>query len=387
VLSRRDFLQRGLAFGSVMLLPRLTWAEGAKKEPGARTLVMLHLRGGNDGLNTVVPFKDPRYYALRPALAVNERQVRGITEDLGLHPALGGLEALWKQERLAIVNGVGYPEPNYSHFRATEIYYTAQPERTPTTGWLGRTLESRASERPLRAVALEKEKPLAFTGAPNGVVSLTDFRQFRLPADTAETMAMYEAYAKLAGERGAVARRALAAFDVAERIAKLKPVRGSGLYGGLGNDLGKALALLKTDLDLEVIALSFGGFDTHASQAGRHNGLLGQVGNNLRAYQNLLRRMGLEEKVVTCVFSEFGRRAGENLSGGTDHGAAYPAFVLGKGVEPGMHGRQPRLDDLDRGNLKYTTDFRSLYSSLLRDFLRVDPEPIVGDFAPLELLA
>ncbi len=387
MLNRRDFLQRGLAFGSVMLLPRLTWAEGAKKEAGARTLVMLHLRGGNDGLNTVVPYTDPLYSTLRPAIAINRAQVRKITPELGLHPTLAGLEALWKQERLAIVNGVGYPQPNYSHFRATEIYYTAQPEQTPSSGWLGRTLQQRDTGSPLRAVALEKEKPLALMGAPTGVVSLTDFRQFNLPFDVRATMTMYQEYAKLPGARGAVARRALKAFGVAKRIAQLKPVRGSGLYGGLGNDLGKALALLKTDLDLEVIALSFGGFDTHASQAGSHNRLLGQMGNNLRAYQALLARMGLEDKVVTCVFSEFGRRASENLSGGTDHGAAYPAFIIGKGVKPGMHGAQPRLDDLDRGNLKYTTDFRSLYSSLLRDFLRVDPKPIVGDFKPLELLA
>ncbi|MDH3591746.1 MAG: hypothetical protein OER88_07705, partial [Planctomycetota bacterium] len=173
MLNRREFLQRGLAFGSVLALPRVGWAEGAKKVPGARTLVLLHLNGGNDGLNTVVPYADPLYRVLRPGLGIDTGQVRKIDAKLGLHPALAGFEQLWRRERLAIVNGVGYPQPNYSHFRATEIYYTAEPDKTPTEGWIGRALGHRESTRPLRAVALAKEKPLAFTGAPHGVVSMT----------------------------------------------------------------------------------------------------------------------------------------------------------------------------------------------------------------------
>jgi uncharacterized protein (DUF1501 family) len=136
-----------------------------------------------------------------------------------------------------------------------------------------------------------------------------------------------------------------------------------------------------------VIQLSFGGFDTHAGQAGQHNQILTQLGNNLRAFQEQIESLGLGDRVVTTVFSEFGRRARENLSGGTDHGWAYPCFVLGKGVKPGFHGAQPSLEDLDNDNLRYTTDFRRLYASLLRDFLEVDPKPVVGDFEPLGLLA
>jgi uncharacterized protein (DUF1501 family) len=348
---------------------------------------MLHLQGGNDGLNTVVPYADPLYRVLRPGLGVEANQVRRLDDKLGFHPALAGLEALWKQERLAVVHGVGYPHPNYSHFRATEIYYTAEPDKTPNSGWLGRALDARKRDKPLRAVALGPEKPLSLHATTPGIVALTNFRQFKLPADTEATLKMYEAYKELGGARAAVAERALQAFKVAAQIASLKPVRGSGLYGRLGEDLGRALALLKTDLDLEVIHLSFGGFDTHANQASAHNRLLGQVGNNLRAYQNLLDRLGLADKVVTCVFSEFGRRANENLSGGTDHGSAYPVFLLGKGIRPGFHGDHPSLEDLDNYNLKFTTDFRRLYAALLRDFLRVDPKAVVGDFAPLELMA
>jgi uncharacterized protein (DUF1501 family) len=386
MLDRREFLQRGLAFGSVLALPRLAWADGAAKAPGARTLVMLHLNGGNDGLNTVIPYTDPLYRILRPGLGIDQGRVRKIDAKLGLHPALAGFEALWKRERLAIVNGLGYPRRNYSHFRATEIYYTAEPDQTPTYGWLGRVLDKNPAEKPLRAVALAKEKPLALTAASPGIVSLTSFAQFKVPAGTEETLRMYEQYKDLPGARGAVARRAIEAFKVARRIAGLQPVRGA-FYGRLGQDLAKAVALLKTDLDLEVIWLSFGGFDTHANQGPTHNGLLAQLGNNLRAYQDLLDRLGLADRVLTCVFSEFGRRANENLSGGTDHGSAYPGFVLGKAVKPGFFGRYPSLEDVDRNNFKYTTDFRRLYAALLRDFSKVDPYAVLGDHQPLDLIA
>jgi len=386
MLDRREFMQRGFALGGLLALPRLSWAETGKKEPGARTLVMLHLNGGNDGLNTVIPHKDPNYRILRPGIGIDDAQVRKIDERYGLHPALAGFENLWKRDRLAIVNGIGYPQPNYSHFRSTEIYYTAQPESTPTSGWLGRAIEAREAEKPVRAVALTKEKPLLLQGATNGIVTMTDFSQFRLPEGARETTAMYKEAAKLGGARGEVAARAIEAMKVAERISRLKAVTG-GFYGAIGRDLGKALALLRTDLDLEVIHLSMGGYDTHANQGSRHNQLLAQLGNNVRSFQDQLERAGLGDRVVTCIFSEFGRRAQENLSGGTDHGSAYPAFVVGQGVKKGFHGQYPSLEDLDRGNFRYTTDFRSLFGGLLKSYLRVDPKQVLGEFAPLEITA
>jgi len=386
ILERREFLKRGLALGSVLALPRFAWAQGAKKTPGARTLVLLHLNGGNDGLNTVIPHGDRNYRVLRPGLGIDDGRIRKINDQIGLHPALAGFEQLWKQDKLAIINGVGYPNPNYSHFRATEIYYTAEPDKTPDLGWLGRALDARKSEKPLRAMAVAKEKPLSLVSGSPGVVTFTDFSQFRLPDGVEDTAAMYESFKGLSGERRELAVRTLEALKVARKIANLRP-SGSGMYGRLGNDLKKVVALLRSDLDLEVIQLSFGGFDTHANQGGAHNGLLSQVGNNLRGFQVELDRLGLSNRVATFVFSEFGRRATENLSGGTDHGSAYPAFLIGGGVKPGLHGAYPSLEDLDRGNFKHTTDFRSVYAGLLRDFLKIEPKGIVGDHKPLELFA
>jgi len=386
MFDRREFMQRGLALGGLLALPRLSWAETGQKAPGARTLVLLHLNGGNDGLNTVIPYTDPNYRILRPGIGINRDQVRKIDEQYGLHPGLAGFENLWKRDRLAIINGIGYPQPTYSHFRATEIFYTAQPEQSPTDGWMGRAIEAKPSTKPLRAVALVKERPLILQGATSGVVTLTSFNQFKLPDGARETTEMYKEAAKLGGVRGEVAARAIEALKVANRIAALKTVT-SGFYGVVGRDLGKALALLRSKLDLEVIHLSMGGYDTHASQGGSHNRLLSQLGNNLRSFQDQLERSGLGDRVVTCVFSEFGRRATENLSGGTDHGSAYPAFVIGKGIKPGLHGKYPSLEDLDRGNFKYTTDFRGLFSGLLTDFLQIDAKAVIGPHKPLELIA
>jgi uncharacterized protein (DUF1501 family) len=384
VLNRREFLGVVASSGAVLAFPRLGWTA---PPPGARRLVLIHLRGGNDGLNTVIPFTDPRYRELRPTLAIDRSKVLDLEGGLGLHPGLGGFRKLWKTERLAIVNGVGYPKPNYSHFRSTEIWYTAQPEKAPTYGWIGRALDARSSQAPLRALALAKEKPLSFVGGSGGTVTLTEFSRFRVPTGLGGVVGLYGGSQELAGQLGQVGRAGTEAFAVANTIARLTPASGP-FYGPLGNQLRKVISLLRADLPLEVIQLDQGGFDTHSNQAGGHNGLLTALGNNLNAYQEHLERLGLADSVVTVVFSEFGRRAEENISGGTDHGSAGPVFVLGKGIRPGFHGDYPSLDDLDRGNFKYTTDFRRVYASLLKKTaLDQDPTPLLGAFEPLELFA
>lgn len=384
--SRRELLQGALALGGVLALPRWVLADAPAKASPRRTLVFLHLNGGNDGLNTVVPYADPRYRALRPSLGIDRDRVLKLSDGLGLHPSLGGLADLFRRDRLAIVNGAGYPEPNYSHFRATEIWFTAQPERTPVDGWMGRALDASAAKKPLRAVAFGKEAPLSLACASPGVVTMTEFSRFQLPKAMRSAAALWRAYETLPGRRGAVGEAGAQAIEVADRIAKLKPAAGP-FAGRLGGELRKVLALLEADLDLECIQLAFGGFDTHAGQAGQHARLLGELGRNLQVFQNLLEQKGLADRVVTVVFSEFGRRVKENLSAGTDHGSAGPVFVVGTGLNGGFHGAQPSLEDLDGDNLRFTTDFRRIYAALLRQCFDLDPRPVVGDHAPLELFA
>ena len=383
-INRRTFLGGALAAGGVLALPRLALADPAARARPPRTLVLLHLNGGNDGLNTVVPYTDARYRALRPSLAIARNQVRKIDRPLGLHPALSGFEQLWKKERLAIVNGVGYPKPNLSHFRATEIWFTGEPDKSPTYGWLGRTLDARENDKPLRAVALEKEQPLSFAMAGTGTVTMTDFQRFRVPTGMETAADLYRTYASREDARASVGVAGASAIKVARKIASLKPSDGP-FYGALGDKLRKVNALLEARLDLECIQTSFGGFDTHSNQAASHQRLLSQLGNNLRAFQERLEAKGLADRTVLVVISEFGRRAKENLSGGTDHGTAGPVFVIGKGIQPGFHGTHPSLDDLDRDNLKFTTDFRRVYAAVLRHAFDMDPAPILGAHEPLEL--
>jgi uncharacterized protein (DUF1501 family) len=388
-LTRRQVLGHAVALGSVLALPRLVRGEDEAPTSPRRTLVLLHLNGGNDGLNTVIPYQDPRYRVLRPSLAIDRGQVRKLTDGLGLHPALSGFEQLFQRKRLCIINGVGYPDPNYSHFRATEIWFTAQPERSPTDGWIGRALDAGTSKAPLRAVALLKEKPLSVEGNTPGVVTMTDFGRFRLPGGMDAAADLYRRYAQLDAtpqnaRRAAIGTAGEEALQVAKRIAALKPAGGS-FYASLGSDLRKVMALLQADLGLECIQLQMGGYDTHSGQAGSHQRLLGQLGNNLNVFQREIEKAGLGEKVVTVVMSEFGRRATENLSGGTDHGSAGPVFVIGQGVTPDLLGAYPSLEDLDRENFKFTTDFRRIYAALLPHAFGVDPTPIVGDHKPLEL--
>ncbi|MDJ0973731.1 MAG: DUF1501 domain-containing protein [Planctomycetota bacterium] len=387
MLNRRDFLTAVAAGGSVLALPRIAMGDDTKPaKPSERTLVLLHLNGGNDGLNTVIPYKHRRYRTLRPGIALDRGRVHKVSDDLGFHPALNGFRDLWNRDRLAVINGVGYPNPNYSHFRATEIWFTAEPEKSPTYGWLGRTIDTKPSEKPLRAIALQKEQPLSLVAGSPGVVTMTDFGRFRVPSGLDEVTKLYKEYGKLEGTQGKVGQAGEQAIRVAERIARLRPADGP-FYARLGQDLRKVIALLRADLGLECIQLSMGGYDTHANQSASHNRLLAELGNNLNAYQQQLERLGVADRVTTVVFSEFGRRATENLSGGTDHGSAGPVFVIGKGLNPGFHGAYPSLDDLDRENFKYTTDFRRVYASVLSHAYRMDPKPVVGAYEPLDLFA
>jgi uncharacterized protein (DUF1501 family) len=383
-LDRRELLGSALALGGLMLFSRRLGADPASSAAPRRTLVLLHLVGGNDGLNTLVPHAERAYRSSRPTLALARDQVLPLTEGLGLHPSLAPLLPLWEQRRLAIVAGVGYPEPDYSHFRATEIWQTAEPDRAPRLGWIGRALAARPRPAPLRAVALAREQPLALAAEEPTVATLTDFSRFRLPPGLERAERLYAPDPARTGAAADVARAGDRALGLAQRIARLAPA-GGGFDGALGLDLAKAAALLEAGLELDALHLSFGGFDTHAAQQRTHGELLATLARNLAAWQARLAAKGLAERVVTVVYSEFGRRVGENASAGTDHGSAGPVFVLGEGLHGGLHGAQPSLDDLDDGNLRFTTDFRRLYATLLAACFEQPPEPVLGAFAPLEL--
>jgi uncharacterized protein (DUF1501 family) len=384
-LDRRRFLLGTVAAGGVLAFHRWLRAEDA---PGAtrRTVVLLHLAGGNDGLNTVVPHADPIYRRLRPTIGLAPDGVVRLADGLALHPSLAPLEPLLSRGTLVVVNGVGYPRPDFSHFRATEIWHTAEPDSAPRFGWLGRSFDARAGA-PLKGVALAKELPLCLHSEAPASATVTDFARFRLPDGLSSVASLYESAGDAAGPRGEVGRAGRRALDTARVIASLSPAEAPYPQGPLGEDLKRVEALLAADLDLEAIALSFGGFDTHANQQGTHAQLLATLARCLVVFQGRLEQRGLARRTVVLVFSEFGRRPEENASGGTDHGSAGPVFVMGAGLRGGLLGAPPSLADLDEGNLRFTTDFRRVYASLLAGALDLDPAPFLGDFAPLEIFA
>ncbi len=290
------------------------------------------------------------------------------------------------------MNGVGYPDPPLSHFRATEIWHTARPDRTAGDGWLGRAFTApREGSTPsathgVRAVAFDRQAPQSFSGAGSNTLTLRAFGDLRLPARIRDVDVLYRAWSSQPGVRGQVGRAGHAAWETARSIAALKPAK-EGFSGRLGADLAQALSLLDARLGVDVLQLAFDGFDTHANQAEAHARLLGELGTNLRAFQRGVEARGLGREVVCVVFSEFGRRPEENLSAGTDHGTAGPVFVLGEQVRAGLHGAQPSLDPhhLVNENLRFTTDFRRIYAALLEGPLALDPHPLIGSHEPLDL--
>lgn len=388
-IKRRTFVKGIFALPAFAVLSgsgaRLL-AAGTGVDTALRSLVVVHLAGGNDGLNTVAPVADPNYKRLRPALALSAADTLPIDRGLALHNGLQGFKRLYEQGKLAIVQGVGYPNPDFSHFRATEIWQAGDPQGG-ASGWIGRYLDETRERRGLRAIALGKEQPpLALASSSTPPVTIADTSSFRLPQNADRLRQMYASYAKESSSRRLVGEAGLETFDAAAKISRLRGDSSVNYPAGeLGADLRRTAELLASGLGVEVVHLTFGGFDTHVNQAGKHRQLLSQVGNAFAAFQQDVERRGISKNVAVMVFSEFGRRPAENYGGGTDHGSAGPVFVIADGVKGGLHGEHPSLSHLDNGNLVFTTDFRSVYAGLLQDCLKAETSHVVGAIAPIRL--
>ncbi len=376
-------------------------ALGAEQQ-GEKILVVVQLTGGNDGLNTVIPYRDDRYRQNRPSLAQSEAAVVKVGNDLGLHPSLAPFGKLLEANQLAILQGVGYPNPNRSHFESMDVWHTAR--NTPgdrTTGWLGRSCDARitaGSADSSLAIHLGQEvQPLALLGREAQIPSIRSLEQFKL--DTAGSEARRQLIeAALQPARGSenellkfVSARSTGALEVSRRMeAAALNYKTSVNYPitGLAGKLKQIATLIEAGLNTRVYYVALDGFDTHADQAAAHAGLLAELSGALTAFQEDLTAQGHADRVATLVFSEFGRRVKENSSRGTDHGAAAPAFVLGNKVKSGILGKHPSLSDLDDGDLKFHTDFRGIYASLLHDWLGWSAEVGLGaEFKPVELFS
>jgi uncharacterized protein (DUF1501 family) len=389
ILTRRKFLAAsgvagGLAVTGLVLKDLL--ATSGQRPADAKTLVVITLYGGNDGLNTVIPHADPAYQDARPELAYAGQDVLALSDSAGLNPGLKGLHGFFGNKQLAVVQGVGYPKPDRSHFKSMDIWHTAQPERPGQTGWLGRWLDVAGGD-PRLAVSFEKVLPPLLAGATSAG-AVVGGGEIKLPrgVDQETLMALGK---PVAGELPLQARAAACFADLAKVDSLLTSVHasdtetetdddaaatGTGGQNALAGQLDLVAQCVEAGVATRVFSVSLGGFDTHADEKQPHQSLLGILDKAVTGFMNRV----AGKDVVVLIYSEFGRRVRANASDGTDHGTASNLFVLGTGVLGGLYGQQPSLTDLDNGDLKYSTDFRDVYATLLEKVLVTDPAEVLG---------
>jgi uncharacterized protein (DUF1501 family) len=404
--SRRKFLAT-VAGGSAVVslsgplpcfLAKATAAETARA--GDTILVVVQLTGGNDGLNTVVPFRHDAYRKARPKLAIPAAEVLKINDSLGLHPSMSAMSVLLENGKLAIVQGVGYANPNRSHFESMDIWHTCQRKGGPrTTGWLGRYLDAAHKSTDIDAPAVHigvGKQPLALAADNIRVPSFASPDTFRLKGNdgnelgmTIREMAKREA-APTDPLLGFLETSTSSALDTSDRIADaLRDYNSPVKYpdSALAERLKVVAQLIDAELKTRVYYVELDGFDTHAQQAAAHATLLKQFSEAVGAFTQDVAHHGHADRVLVTSFSEFGRRVAENASEGTDHGAAAPMFLAGARVQPGLIGDHPSLDDLEDGDVKFHTDFRQVYATLLDKWLGWSSKPILGgDYKPIDVL-
>jgi uncharacterized protein (DUF1501 family) len=373
-------------------LPGLPGAQG-------RCLVLVNLQGGNDGLNCVVPHGDPRYYQLRPSLAIAQSEVLAIDAHVGLNPKMRAFKTMYDKGSVAIVQGIGYPDPSYSHFRSTEIWQTGVPDHYEHTGWLGRYFDEAAlpSSNLFNGVAISQTLPEVLASNHTDIPSIFNPEQYGLAFD--RDAAMRLAFRSDARDNrlpftSPYLARVMEIEDHAQRGSEELPKLIAGYkteasYPAtpLGRSLALAAQIIGSNLGTKVIYVEHASFDTHQNQRAVQDRMLEQFSDAISAFYDDLAAHGNEGRVLTMTFSEFGRRIEENASRGTDHGEASPLFLIGGGTKGGLYGTPPNLASSNIGNVRYTTDFRSVYATVLERWLgRPSAGVLSGDFPTIPAL-
>ncbi|HEV2452790.1 MAG TPA: DUF1501 domain-containing protein [Verrucomicrobiae bacterium] len=389
-------------------------------------LVVLQMAGGNDGINTVVPYSSDYYHKARPRIGLSADKVLKLTDQVGFHPAMTGFKSLYDSGNLSVVQGVGYPNPNRSHFRSTEIWQTAtDADKFDTYGWIGRYFDNDCGGcDPTVGVAVEDQLPQSFFSKSLKGVCMTNPQNYRfMPGDhprpgqmdmvessyeklnditittaadenSGGSIGMLAAAMPMTGGRAVdfIERTALDAQVSSDEIRKIAAqVQNQAQYPAsqLGSSLKLVAKLIGGGLPTRIYYVSQGGYDTHVNQVATQQRLLGDLGDSVKAFVDDLKAQGNMQRVLVMTFSEFGRRVSENANGGTDHGAAAPIFIVGNKVSAGLHGAYPSLapEDLYEGDIKYNVDFRSVYAGVLEGWLKTPSAPILGrQFTPLGLV-
>ncbi len=398
-LDRRQALLGLGALGGLSLLPRQAFA--GLDEAGVQVpdrLILLQLSGGNDGLNTVVPIDNEAYMRARPTTGLASEELHDLGDGLGLHPSLPKLHKLWSDKKLAIVQAVGYPDQDRSHFESMDVWHAGDLEgRRLGSGWIGRACAQRygKDQDPNRLIHVGVDKPWSLHAPgvpassfvhPTGYRWVSDHDQMTAASDRAEERRSDPADNDVLGQlRGVMRDAAKSSAAVRDAVMNYRPLAAYP-QSTLSPKLITAAALVQSELETRVVSVELSGFDTHNEQPATHANLMGTLDGCLDALMTDLAQTERGRRTVVLAFSEFGRRFSENGSRGTDHGKAGPCFLLGHGVRGGFFGETPSLTELDKGDLRYSTDFRSVYASVLETVLGVDSVDVLGKgHSPLPL--
>ena len=411
LLNRRDFLKRGVSYlGISALMPSVfdkalaalneQNLRGAPADDG-RILVVVQMAGGNDGLNTVIPIADTQYYSSRPATAIPSAQALPLNSTTGLHPGMTKMKELWDKGIVAIVEGVGYPNPNFSHFVSMRIWQKADPTEQVPQGWLGRYFEkiNGSQEAPFLGLAIGNLLPLSLLTPAVTIPSLQNLNSYRfqgdpqasfLTAQRLETLSSLYASWQIGDtyrpQLNGSFKAAMRSSDALQKAHQSYKPAVTYPNNALASSLLIVAEAIAANLGVKVCHVTIGGFDTHADQLAGQAKQLGVLSESLHAFYTDLQAHNLDKKVAIMTWSEFGRRVKENGSDGTDHGSAGPLFFLGTPVKGGLYGKRPGLDNLDNGNLRYTVDFRSVYATSLRGWLGAPDQELLGRaYEPLPL--
>lgn len=377
-MNRRNFLTlTGTFTGGSLLLPNFLHAFGTSNEliTGAQSVVFIQLNGGNDGLNTFIPYENPLYYELRPNIGIAKDAVRGKTKGMGFHPALKDFATMQQNGDLTVIQNVGYPEPNRSHFRSQEIWQTASnPTEFLNEGWLGRYLDIHCHEhQPTAGINLDAIDNLALKGKQPNSITVKDPNRFKVRKDAEEIQKLSD-NPQLDFVRK-IANSVTEGSDEIQKALANSKSEISYVKTGLSKNLEWIARLIKGNLNSKVYYTSLNGFDTHDNQLNTHNRNLTELNDAVYSFYQDLKAAKVLQNITIVVFSEFGRRVKDNGKG-TDHGTAAPMFIIGGNNKGTVVGNNPNLVDLDKGDLKYEIDFRSVYAAILEQKLDFDPSKI-----------
>lgn len=387
LFKRKEFLQIGSLATASMMMPRFLKAFDGKNRvpPGNKVLVVLQFSGGNDGLNTVIPVRNDIYYKSRPKLGIEKDKVLSLTDEVGINPALQAFKGFFDEGNLGIINGVGYPNPDRSHFRSMDIWQSASDsDKYVYTGWLGRYLDAQCNgcSKPTQALEVDDVLSLALKGENNKGLAVKDPRRLYNTSHEKyfkDINASHEKGEETVDYLYKTLSETLSSADYIFQQSKMHPTSTTYPATELGKNLKTISSLILSDINTKIYYVSLGSFDTHVNQESQQKRLFTQLNDAMSAFVKDLKDNNRFQDVMVMTFSEFGRRVSQNASGGTDHGTANNMFFISGGLkQKGLINGMPDLNDLNEGDLKHTVDFKNVYATVLNKWLGADDKEILG---------